>query len=400
VVRAVDAGGQVLASAEPTTLEVGAGVAVGATSAVGAGDADAAVAGEVPTLQTPGGAIAAGPITLAGQATPNSTVEVLVDGASVGTATVGADGTWSLPTTLAEGAREVVVRAVDAGGQVLASAEPTTLEVGAGVAAGAAEGEAPTLTVPAGSIAAGPITLAGQGTPNSTVEVLVDGAPVGTATVGADGTWSLPTTLAEGAREVVVRAVDAGGQVLASAEPTTLNVAATAPTTPGTLAIASPVEGATLPSGSFTITGTGAPGTQVEVLDSDKIIDTVTVGPDGVWSTTYAPPDGTVALGVRPAGQQELAATPVRATVGEAQSYCTELAVGCQAWVTRERDLPLRIRAGAGTDQAILDQLSIGTQMELLEGPQPATDYNWWRVRTVGGLEGWVAGEELRLQPD
>jgi hypothetical protein len=38
--------------------------------------------------------------------------------------------------------------------------------------------------------------------------------------------------------------------------------------------------------------------------------------------------------------------------------------------------------------------------MTLLEGPQAANGLNWWRVRTVGGREGWVAGEELRTQPD
>jgi uncharacterized protein YgiM (DUF1202 family) len=58
------------------------------------------------------------------------------------------------------------------------------------------------------------------------------------------------------------------------------------------------------------------------------------------------------------------------------------------------------LRTGAGTDQSISAKLPVGTQMKLLEGPQAANGLSWWRVRTIGGREGWVAGEELRLQPD
>jgi hypothetical protein len=44
------------------------------------------------------------------------------------------------------------------------------------------------------AVFAGPYTVRGTGTPGSTVEVLVNGAPVGTAVVGADGTgaWIRP----------------------------------------------------------------------------------------------------------------------------------------------------------------------------------------------------------------
>jgi hypothetical protein len=38
--------------------------------------------------------------------------------------------------------------------------------------------------------------------------------------------------------------------------------------------------------------------------------------------------------------------------------------------------------------------------LQLLEGPTSANGYTWWRVATIGGRTGWVAGEELRVQPD
>lgn len=91
------------------------------------------------------------------------------------------------------------------------------------------------------------------------------------------------------------------------------------------------------------------------------------------------------------------AAAPAAPAQPAAQSG---LAVGSSAWVTREGGLPLRLRSGAGLGHDVLDRLQPGTQMTLLEGPQQADNYSWWRIRTVEGQEGWVAGQDLRAQPD
>ncbi|MFN8456604.1 MAG: Ig-like domain-containing protein [Anaerolineae bacterium] len=53
------------------------------------------------------------------------------------------------------------------------------------------------MNIPSGLLAPGEITLTGTGTPGSQVAVVVDGKVVGTATVGADGTWNLPIQLIE-----------------------------------------------------------------------------------------------------------------------------------------------------------------------------------------------------------
>jgi hypothetical protein len=76
------------------------------------------------------------------------------------------------------------------------------------------------------------------------------------------------------------------------------------------------------------------------------------------------------------------------------------LAVGASAWVTRAGGLPLRLRSGPGLDERILDRLQPGTQMTLQEGPSQSDGHAWWRIRTSDGREGWVAGEDLRTQPD
>jgi uncharacterized protein YhaN len=76
------------------------------------------------------------------------------------------------------------------------------------------------------------------------------------------------------------------------------------------------------------------------------------------------------------------------------------LAAGSSAWVTRAGGLPLRLRSGPSLSESVIDRLQPGTQMTLLNGPQQADGHAWWHIRTTNGKEGWVAGEDLRTQPD
>lgn len=76
------------------------------------------------------------------------------------------------------------------------------------------------------------------------------------------------------------------------------------------------------------------------------------------------------------------------------------LAVGSSAWVTQAGGLPLRLRSAASLHGDILGRLQPGTEMTLLDGPQQADGHAWWHIRTTDGQTGWVAGEDLRTQPD
>jgi hypothetical protein len=99
--------------------------------------------------------------------------------------------------------------------------------------------------------------------------------------------------------------------------------------------------------------------------------------------------------------QQEAArAKAASAAPSAAPSASGGIAVGGTAYVTRAGGLPLRLRSGAGLNHDAIDRLAPGTQMSLLEGPRQADNHAWWRIRTTDGREGWVAGEELRSQPD
>ncbi len=66
------------------------------------------------------------------------------------------------------------------------------------------------------------------------------------------------------------------------------------------------------------------------------------------------------------------------------------LAVGRQAVINTTQGDKLRLRSGPGTSFAIITMLDKGTLVTLLEGPRSADGLTWWRVRTPGGVEGWV----------
>jgi Bacterial SH3 domain len=97
-------------------------------------------------------------------------------------------------------------------------------------------------------------------------------------------------------------------------------------------------------------------------------------------------------------------AAPSGTKSGAAQSGAAQsthgLSIGGNAWVTRAGGLPLRLRSAPSLDGNILDRLAPGTQMTLLAGPQDASGHSWWQIRTTDGREGWVAGEDLRVEPD
>lgn len=77
------------------------------------------------------------------------------------------------------------------------------------------------------------------------------------------------------------------------------------------------------------------------------------------------------------------------------------LTAGGTAYVSQAGGLPLRLRSQPGlhTDN-VIDKLQPGTQMSLLDGPQQHDGHSWWHIRTSDGREGWVAGEDLRTQPE
>jgi hypothetical protein len=65
-----------------------------------------------------------------------------------------------------------------------------------------------------------------------------------------------------------------------------------------------PADEADVISGQLTLIGSGEPGTEVELLDNDTVLDVVTVDSDGEWSLTLEPAEGDHQYSARVPGQE------------------------------------------------------------------------------------------------
>lgn len=66
-----------------------------------------------------------------------------------------------------------------------------------------------------------------------------------------------------------------------------------------------------------------------------------------------------------------------------------ELAPGGRALVYVEDD-GLNLRTGTGTDFEIIEKLPRFSYVDVLDGPQEASGFVWWQVRSAAGNTGWV----------
>ena len=199
--------------------------------------------------------------TLGGTAEAGSIVTVLVDGAAVGTTIAGTDGRWSFtPTTpLTDGTHAVTSRATDRASNSSGTSAALTLTI---------DTVAPVLSTPVLSVVDNTAnvisnprpTLTGTADPNSTVTIIVDGVPLGTATTGGDGRWSFAVTppLADGSHSVVTTATDRAGTIGRSGT-LSLTVDTQAPT----------VSGGTNPT--LSAGGTATLGSAVSLSDASSL---------------------------------------------------------------------------------------------------------------------------------
>lgn len=258
---------------------------------------------QAPVLISPasGAILTAGPVTLTGEATPGSLVQVLIDGKPAGTVNVDASGVWSLQTMFEqEGPRELVAQAIQADGTPRVAAAPRTVLVALPPAA---------LTLDlASSMPAGEIVISGAGEPGATIEVLVDGQAVGQTQVDSAGRWALARTLDAGQRQIVARNIDSAGQAGSGTVPVAVTIRA-AP------AIMTPRDGAQLSAGRLTIEGTGQPGDIVEIRDGDRAFGSAVVGADGTWSFAYDAPAGQLRLNLGVQGQAAAIGPMIAVTV-------------------------------------------------------------------------------------
>jgi uncharacterized lipoprotein YbaY len=274
----------------------------------------------------------------------------------------------AVPATVAPAATATAIPTIEAAA-VAPTAPPT---VAATVAPTAAPTVAPTVDSantlggavapqidPIGStviVAGQSAVIRGTGNPGDEIEILDGDAVVGTTTVGADGAWSFEYTPSEAGDRTV------GVRVAGSDTVTTSSIAVEA--AEGVAPTIDPLTTVLFTVGQpVTIQGTGTPGEQLEILDGETVVGTVTVADDGTWSFEYTPTEaGDRNISVRPIGGD-----PVTTTVA-VQALPTDTITG------RVIDIdPASIPAGATLTMQLVDFSTqpapvIGEQQVALDG--------------------------------
>ncbi|MEQ8427487.1 MAG: Ig-like domain-containing protein, partial [Gammaproteobacteria bacterium] len=218
-----------------------------------------------------------------GNTEANATVEVFVDGISVGTTTADGAGNWSFDysgTTLADGTYAVTTQATDTAGNTGALSTATNVTIDTTAPSSSANSlltndQRPQLT---GTV----------DDPNATVVIDVGGQTGLVATNNGDGTWTLPDNtinpaLAEGSYDVTVTTTDVAGNVDNNTISNALVIDTTAPVPTITVdpVTADNIINASEAGGTVNVTGTvsgefNAGDTVTVTVNGNTYISTVT----------------------------------------------------------------------------------------------------------------------------
>lgn len=244
-----------------------------------------------------------GQFPLIGLSQPGTPVTIFADGQPIAEVEPDADGVWSLPVAfLATGEIALTASTTLRGGETIETADPLVISVQPQPG-----GALPTLTLPDGGLTSPIDTLTGIAIPGSTVEIQINGEPIGIVTAGEDGRWSfdadnLPTDpyeitlLAPTFGLVTPPIVITAGLALPSIDPPTGPVSA----------------------GPLTLTGSGQPGATLQLVVDGVVVGTTVVDAAGRWSleTTLTAGERTLAMQqLDPAGSAYLQGPPLNLTV-------------------------------------------------------------------------------------
>lgn len=215
--------------------------------------------------------------TLRGNANPNSTVEISIDGAVVGTATTDADGNWTftVPTgsELSEGDGPYIFTATTSVGDV--EAEDTTtlyLDSSAHVIIETPHEGDEVSTTP---------TVKGSAIPNAEITIVIRGEELGTTTADENGQWkwTAPDELESGPAEIV--AIDKDNDEQDSVNVLIGDIES--------VVIVTPEDGSSTTNPTPPVSGTGEPNTDVTISVDGDVVVTVPVDENGNW--TWTPED-------------------------------------------------------------------------------------------------------------
>ncbi len=238
-------------------------------------------------------------LVFSGTAEAGSSVEVFLDGSSIGTTTADGTGNWSFDhtgTSLADNSYTLTAQATDAAANTSATSASfnfTVDTVGPAAVITALSNDTGTVD---GVTTDSQLVFSGTAEAGNSVEIFLDGASIGTVAADGSGNWSLDytsTTLADGDYTLTAQATDSAtaqaGNISANFD---FTIDSTAPTAAVT-AISNdtgPADGITSDN-TLEFSGTAEPNNTVQVfLDSGTgavSLGTVSADGSGNWTLDY-----------------------------------------------------------------------------------------------------------------
>jgi hypothetical protein len=235
---------------------------------------------------------------------PGDTVTIIDNGDIIGTAPVKDDGSWEFTPNppLNDEKHDFTIIVTDPAGNSSEESDPYTVIIDT-----KAPG-APAITSvyddqgdKTGNIAKGSTTddakpdISGTAEPGSTVIIYDKDVEIGRAPVDDAGNWTFTPTLplTNGGHDLTAKAQDVAGNISAPSDDFDFNLMAggvpPAPAITGVLDNEGSKKGNISPGGVTddkrpTISGTGEPGSSINVYDDGKLVGTGTVGLDGHWT--------------------------------------------------------------------------------------------------------------------
>ncbi len=219
--------------------------------------------------------------TITGTAEANSSVNVSIDGSSVGTTTANSSGIWSLAlsVSIAAGQHQVFATATDAASNTSAQSNTNTFTVDV------TPPSAPVVSAPAHNsfINTASPTITGTAEANSSVNVSIDGSSVGITTADGSGNWSfaVSSSLSAGPHQVFATATDAASNTSAQSNTNTFTVDVTPPSAP---VVSAPAHNSFINTASPTITGTAEANSTLTISVDGNVLGTTTADGSGNWS--------------------------------------------------------------------------------------------------------------------
>ena len=220
------------------------------------------------------------PYTITGTAVESSTVTLTQnngDSTSTSTATTSSDGAWFVSVNLQEGANIFTATASEQAGNIsdVSTSIIVTLDTTAPVA--------PVITPPVTLTSTNTLEITGTAENGSTVTLTQnDIALTPTIITSSTGTWSIDVTLIQDANTFTATATDQAGNISDASTPVTVTRDTAPPPAPVITSPASPETS----TNEYThkITGTAENDSTITLTQNITVLESVTVGSNGIWS--------------------------------------------------------------------------------------------------------------------